>query len=147
LAVGGEHAARFKQEIAPVLQVLDDFEGHYQIKDAVGMRQGSAGCLFELQVGERIVGAGKLDGLGSAVDADYGLRALRQFGRAVTGAAAGIQDALAAGQPRCKRVARHVFVQQIDVHLPGDEALAGELSQCASPARERARRGRFLPAR
>ena len=39
------------------------------------------------------------------------------------------------GELARERVARHVFVEQIGIHLSGDDALSGELSQSFSPGR------------
>jgi len=39
LPVGRQHAPRLQQELPPVAQVLDHFEGHHQIEGRVRMRQ------------------------------------------------------------------------------------------------------------
>ena len=141
LSGGRQHAPRFQQEFAPVVEVLDDFEGHHQVEAAIGVGQGLAGCLLEPQVGEAVAGPREIDGFRGAVHPDHGIGRLRQFRRAVTGAAARVQHAFAPGQARREGVARHVFVEQIDVHLPGDDPFARKLSQCVSPGAVPASRG------
>src|ERR1035438_10138398 len=133
LAGGRQHAPHFLEKGPPVCQVLDDFEGHHQIEDAVAAGRFGARCLLEGEIGQRVVGAGVLDGCGRDIDGRDALRYIGQFRRSVAGAATGIQDALATGQAHREVVARHVLVEQVDIHFAGDEAFAGELSQGDSP--------------
>ena len=94
---------------------------------------GSAvhGRLLEAQVGQPVVARARTRSPPAASRCRPRSSAvLRQFGRAVARAAAGVQHALAARQPRGEGVARQVLVQQIRLHLAGDDALPRELSQC-----------------
>src|ERR1039457_4062061 len=133
LAGGRQHALDFLQKGPPVCQVLDDFEGHHQIEGAVAVGQFGARCLLEGEIGQGVVGAGVLDRFGRDIDGRDALRHIGQFRRSIARAAAGIQDALAARQAHREVVARHVLVEQVDIHFAGDEAFAGELSQGDSP--------------
>src|ERR1017187_859402 len=133
LAGGSQHAPHFLEKGPPVCQVLDDFEGHHQIEGAVAVGQEGARRLLEDEIGQRIVGAGVLNRFGRDIDARDALRHIGQFRRPITGAAAGVQHALAARQAHREVVARHVLVEQVDIHFAGDQAFAGELSQGDSP--------------
>ena len=71
--------------------------------------------------------------LGGDVSPDHGLRRVRQLRRPVARAASRVEHPLAAGQSRGERVPRQMLVQQIDIHLSGDDPLTRELSQAFSP--------------
>ena len=136
LAGGRQHAARFRQELAPVVQVLDHLEGHHQVEAGIGMRQRGRRKPARSAVGQRGSGRGRNPRLRrrrSTPTTECAPR--RQFGRAVAGAAAGVQHALAARQAGGEGVARQVLVEQVDIHLAGNHALAGEFSQGVSPWR------------
>src|ERR1017187_7106616 len=133
LAGGSQHAPHFLEKGPPVCQVLDDFEGHHQIEGAAAVGQEGARRLLEDEIGQRVVGAGVLDRFGRDIDARNALRHIGQFRRPVASTAAGIQHALAARQAHREVVARHVLVEQVDIHFAGDQAFAGELSQGVSP--------------
>ncbi len=130
---GSQHPPDFLQKVPPLFQVLDDFECDHQVEGAVGVRQLGARRLFERDIVQPVVGARVFHGFGRDIDARDAFRHIGQFRGPVAGAAPRIQNALAAGQPHREVVARHVLVEQVDIDLAGDQALARELSQDDSP--------------
>src|SRR5579871_3787042 len=142
LAAGRQQPPGFQEQAAPIGEMFDHLEGHNQIEARVGMRQGRAGGLLELQVGEPVVLAREPDGIRGDVGAHHRASPARQLRRAIAGAATGIEHPLAGRQPRRKRVARHVFIEQIHVYLTRDQPFAGELSHGDSPPAKS-----LLPAR
>ena len=121
------------QESAPIGQMLDHFESHNEIEAAIGEGQIAARGLLEGEIGRLIMRAREFDGVRGGIDSHHALRGAREFGRAVTRAASCVERALAARQARGEGVARHVLVEQVDIDLAGNDPLARELSQRASP--------------
>lgn len=117
----------------PVGEVLDDFEGDDEVEAGIGEgKLGGAGLLI-YQIGASVVFGGVGDGVGADVDAGDGGGGVGQFGGAVAGTAADVENAFATGEAGCEGVAGEVFVPEVDVDLAGDNAFAGELSAHERP--------------
>jgi len=120
-------------------EMLDDFKRHDQIETAIGMRQRFARRLFETKIRQRVIRARIFDRVLRRIDSHPGQRRARQFRRAVARAAACIQRALAPRQPGRERIARHVLVEEVDIHLAGNHPLTRKFSHGASPMASRIR--------
>jgi hypothetical protein len=71
LAAGGEETAGLGEELGPVGEVFDDFEGDDEVEAFVGEGEFGGGGGFEAEVFLRVVLAGVGDGFGAAVDARW----------------------------------------------------------------------------
>src|SRR5206468_11879588 len=112
--------------------MLDDLECSHQIKGFRGGWNCRTGRLRETDIFRAEMFACVSYGVGGDVNAKYVASLTGKLSRAVSGAAARIQHAFVSRQPRGKSVASLMLIEQIGVHLIGDDALSGELSHSAS---------------
>ena len=73
LAGWGKHPAGLLQEAAPVFQVLDHFESHYQVETGAGEGKCAARGLFETEIRLPVISLGELDGFGRDIHAALAL--------------------------------------------------------------------------
>src|SRR5579872_7573736 len=113
--------------------MFDDFECDHQFKTARAKWGGSAGCGSKMQIRKRVRGAGIFHGIRGDIEARDLQSGLRQFGGAVAGAAACVEDAFPFRETGGESVARDVLAPQVVIHLAGNDSLTGELNQRSAP--------------
>jgi hypothetical protein len=112
--------------------MFDDFEGGNDVESLCRRWNRGAGCLREANILRAEMFACVSYGLGRDVNAQHVARLAGQRSCAIAGAAPGVEHVLFLRQPRGESVTRLMLIEQVGVHLIGDDAFSGELSHSAS---------------